>query len=134
MGAIGIEQATVALHRHQKCRDPKAAGRGASLWEVHGESPVVIVVLGILPRHQKYHLCDPHNAVQNMLLAAHALGLGTCWVGVRDTPMEDKFRDILGVPRDLRVVCAFPVGHPAETAKSSREPLEKIVSYERYRG
>ncbi len=98
------------------------------------ESPVVIVVLAIPARHQKYHLCDPHNAMQNMLLAAYALGLGTCWVGVRNTPMENRFREILGVPRGLRVVCAFPVGYPAETAESSREPLEKIVSYERYGG
>ncbi|MFW9927481.1 MAG: nitroreductase family protein, partial [Candidatus Thorarchaeota archaeon] len=38
------------------------------------ESPVVIVVLGDPKKHPRYHLADPHQAVQNMLLAAHAQG------------------------------------------------------------
>ena len=54
------------------------------------ESPVVIIVLGNPSRHEKYHLADPHNAVQNMLLAAYSLGLGTCWMGVRDTEYEQQ--------------------------------------------
>ena len=48
------------------------------------ESSVVIVALGDPAKHPRYHLADPHQAVQNMLLAAHSLGLSTCWMGVRD--------------------------------------------------
>ncbi|MHA2193291.1 MAG: nitroreductase family protein, partial [Candidatus Thorarchaeota archaeon] len=63
------------------------------------ESPVVIVVLGEPVRHPKYNLADPHNAVQNMLLAAYGQGLSTCWMGVRDTDIEPVFRKLLNIPK-----------------------------------
>ncbi|MFW9769102.1 MAG: nitroreductase family protein [Candidatus Thorarchaeota archaeon] len=96
------------------------------------ESPVVIVVLGDPKRHPRYHLADPHQAVQNMLLTAYALGLGTCWAGVRDTDLEPKFRAALDIPEDLRVVCAVALGHADQERTSSRIPLEEIVSWEKY--
>ncbi len=96
------------------------------------ESPVVIVVLGDPKKHSRYHLADPHQAVQNMLLTAHAQGLSTCWAGVRDTDLEPKFRKALDVPDDLRVVCAVSLGHADQERKSTRFPLEEIVSWEKY--
>ncbi len=98
------------------------------------QSPVVIVVLGDPDKHPKYYLADPHNAVQNMLLAAYELGLGTCWMGVRDTPIEHKFRDLLQIPDKFRVVCAISVGYTDLKATRTREPLENLVSYEFYGG
>ncbi len=96
------------------------------------ESPVVIVVLGDPKKHPRYHLADPHNAVQNMLLAAYAQGLSTCWMGVRDTDIEPPFRKLLGVPEDLRIICAVSVGFGDQERTSTRYPLEEIVSWERY--
>lgn len=96
------------------------------------ESPVVIVALGDPDRHPKYHLCDPHNAVMNMLLAAYDQGLGTCWMGVRDTQYEEKFRKILGIPDNLRVVCSVSMGYPDEDKTSRRRPIDEIVSYDKY--
>lgn len=98
------------------------------------ESPVVIVVLGDPEKHAKYHLADPHNAVQNMLLAAYSLGLGTCWMGVRDTPFEEEFRRVLGIPAKYRVICSVSVGYPAEERESKRLPLDEIVSWEKFGG
>ena len=94
------------------------------------ESPVVIVVIGDPSRHEKYHLADPHNAVQNMLLAAYSLGLGTCWMGVRDTEYEQQFRYLLKIPDTLRVVCSISVGYSNQKRESSRLPLKDIVSYD----
>lgn len=96
------------------------------------ESPVVIVALGYPEKHQRYHLSDPHNAVQNILLSAYSLGLGTCWIGVRDTDFESKFREILNIPSDVRVVCAVSLGYPNEERQSNRFPLHEIVSWEKY--
>jgi nitroreductase len=96
------------------------------------ESPVVIVVLGDPKKHPRYHLADPHQAVQNMLLAAHAQGLATCWAGVRDTDLEPKFREALDVPEHLRVVCSVALGHAGQERTSTRVPLEEIVSWEKY--
>ncbi|TFG34655.1 nitroreductase family protein [Candidatus Thorarchaeota archaeon] len=96
------------------------------------ESPVVIVVLGDPSKHPRYHLADPHNAVQNMLLAAFAEGLSTCWMGVRDTDIEPTFRDILRIPNELRVICAISVGYADQERTSTRLPLEEIVSWEHF--
>lgn len=96
------------------------------------ESPVVIVVLGDPSKHPRYHLADPHNAVQNMLLAAYAEGLSTCWMGVRDTDIESPFHEILNVPDDLRVICSISLGYGDQERTSTRLPLEDIVSWESY--
>ena len=96
------------------------------------ESPVVIVVLSYPEKHPKYHLADPHNAVQNILLSAYSQGLGTCWIGVRDSDFEIEFRKILNIPKDVRVVCAVALGYPNEERESNRFPLSEIVSWEKY--
>jgi len=96
------------------------------------QSPVVIVALGDPEKHPRYHLSDPHNAVQNMLLAAYSLSLGTCWMGVRDTSAEPEFREILDIPKNLRVVCAVSVGYSDVERSSSRQPIENIVSRDKY--
>jgi nitroreductase len=98
------------------------------------ESPIVIVVLGDSERGPKYHLCDPHNAVMNLLLAAYSLGLGTCWMGVRDGELEQTYRELLGIPDYLRVICTVSVGYSRQRASSERLPLEKVVSRERFGG
>jgi nitroreductase len=96
------------------------------------ESPVVIVVLGDPAIHPKYHLADPHNAVQNMLLAAYSLGLSTCWMGVRDTDIEPRFRELLNIPENLRVICSISLGYGNQERSSSRKPIDEIVSWESY--
>ncbi|MBD3405329.1 MAG: nitroreductase family protein [Candidatus Lokiarchaeota archaeon] len=96
------------------------------------ESPVVIVVLGDSERHPKYYLADPHNAVMNMLLAAYAHDLGTCWMGVRDTDIEPKFRDLLNIPKSLRVICCISIGYHEVERDSTRRQLDEIVRWESY--
>jgi nitroreductase len=96
------------------------------------ESPVVIVVLGDPAKHPRYYLADPHQAVQNMLLAAHSLGLATCWMGVRDTDLEPQFREALEIPKELRVVCSIALGYGDQERTSTRFPLEEITSWEKY--
>jgi len=96
------------------------------------ESPVVVVVLGDPQKHQKYFKCDPPIATQNFLLAAHAQGLGACWMGVIDSTFEDQMKKLLNVPENLRIVCTVSVGYPAEAPQKTRQSLEELVSYEGY--
>ncbi|MHA1909326.1 MAG: nitroreductase family protein [Candidatus Thorarchaeota archaeon] len=113
-------------------------GMRKNLADVHpygrfmAESPVVIVVLGDPDIHPRYHLADPHNAVQNMILTAYHLDLGTCWMGVRDTEIEPKFRELLKVPENYRIVCSISVGYHDVKATRTRKPIDDIVSYERF--
>lgn len=58
-----------------------------------------------------YCLQDVAAGVQNLLLAAHSLGLGTVWVGAFD---EAEVSRILDLPDRLRPVAIVPVGYPDE--------------------
>lgn len=62
-----------------------------------------------------YCIQDTAASIQNLLLAAHDLGLGTCWVGAFK---EESIMGILDLPDDLRPVAIVPVGYPARTPKA----------------
>ena len=50
-------------------------------------------------------------AVQNILLSAHDLGLGACWIGGFD---NDQVSHLFGVPEDVRIEAIIPIGYPDE--------------------
>jgi len=59
-------------------------------------------------------LCSVSAAVMTLLLAAHALGLGACWM-TGPLVAEEKLRSVLGVPRGWSVSALVPLGYPAES-------------------
>ncbi|MFL0198678.1 nitroreductase family protein [Clostridium sp. WILCCON 0269] len=69
-------------------------------------------------------------AIQNMLLAAHELGLGTCWIG-EILKNEDKVQELLGVSNDLQLMAVISVGYSSRNnLKSKRKDIsENIVSW-----
>lgn len=103
----GVAEAPVVIIA---CADPKKSG---ALWD------------------QPYYMTDVGIAAQNMMLAAHALGLGTVFVGVFD---EQRLRELVAIPPDIRIVGVFPVGYPLEPGKAGppRRELKELVSYERW--
>jgi len=77
-----------------------------------------------------WFMFDTGIAMQNLCLAAHALGLGTVVIGLMD---HQKAAQILGVPADVEVVAMTPLGFPASTGGSSkRKEISEFVSYERF--
>jgi len=54
---------------------------------------------------------DPMIAIEHMVLAATALGYGTCWIGAFK---EEKVKKILKIPESLAVVALLPIGVPDE--------------------
>jgi nitroreductase len=80
---------------------------------------------------EAYWKVDAAVAVQDMILVARELGLGTCWIGAFD---EKKVKEALGIPVEVRVVALFPLGYPAEAkgVVTERKPLEEIVHYEKW--
>lgn len=103
------------------------------------EASVVIVVCANQMRSGRgygsrgvnlYCLQDTAAATQNMLLAAQALRLATCWVGAFN---EEEARKVLKIPNGIRPVAIIPVGHPAEKPMArSRRPLSDIVHQEAF--
>jgi len=66
-------------------------------------------------------------AIENILLAAHALGLGACWMGrTRDAAIEAA----LGAKEDEELMALIPIGHPAQQPdRVSRHPLASITRF-----
>jgi nitroreductase len=59
-----------------------------------------------------YAIMDCAASIQNMLLTAHSLRLGACWVGAYNEKAVSK---ILNMPDRFRPVAIIPFGYPAET-------------------
>lgn len=77
-------------------------------------------------------ILDVALAMDHLILAARAEGLGTCWIG---SFSNDQAKALLGVPADWQVVGFTPLGYPKGevfTAQTERKPLQEIVSYNRW--
>lgn len=82
-----------------------------------------IVVCGDLneahDRQLSYMLQDCSAATENLLLAASALGLGACWLGIHPRPDRiQKVTAILGLPPQVLPVCCVALGWPGETKEA----------------
>ena len=87
-------------------------------------APLGIAVCGELPaahdQQLSYLLQDCSAAIENLLLCAHVLGLGACWLGVH--PREQRvnaLKQMLSLPPSVIPVACIAIGHPAE-AKEPR--------------
>lgn len=66
-------------------------------------------------------------AVQNLLLAAHALGLGACWM-CAPLFVPETVREVLHLEPDWEPQALITLGYPAETKTKSRAELNSIVN------
>ena len=75
-----------------------------------------------------------YPAVQNLLLAAHALGLGTVLTTLH-TQYEREIKALLHIPETVETAALMPVGYPAEgvrAGRARRRPLSEVVFHERW--
>ncbi len=101
------------------------------------ESPVVIAGCGNKEASPEWHVVDVTIAMQQMVIAATAEGLGTCWIG---SFYEDRIRSALKVPDKFRIVAMLALGYPKEKHDPavkmpkfrSRKKMEEVVSYEEF--
>ena len=100
------------------------------------EAPVVIVCYAETDGHvmacgQQCYPIDVAIAIDHLTLCAAAEGLGTCWIGAFN---EGKVKEILYIPKQIRVVELLPLGYPRDPSPVTkiRFPLQKIVKYEQW--
>jgi len=87
-------------------------------------------VVGCGDKNNMWSTIDTTIALQNMVIAAEAQGVASCWVG---DFKEDELKNLLGIPDDLKVVCLITFGYPAETPDyRSKKNLEEIVHYNKF--
>ena len=90
------------------------------------------IIAVVLDPATKYWLEDGSAAVQNMLVAATALGYGSCWLEGYTLPLESQFKALLGVPDDKRLLTLVPIGVPVEWPAKEKKPLEQVLHWEKY--
>jgi nitroreductase len=117
------------------------AGREEELARVYGrpwfvQAPLVLAVVAVPGEAWRrmdgkpYDEVDATIAMDQLILAAAALGLGTCWVAAFDPAAA---REVLGLPDDVEPIAFTPLGYPTTTPpQKKRRPLADLVKYERW--
>ncbi|HDP70081.1 MAG TPA: nitroreductase family protein [Actinobacteria bacterium] len=100
------------------------------------QAPIVIVVCSDLDisaeaygerGRELYAIQDAACATENILLAAHSEGLGTCWVGAF---YEEDVSRVLNLPSHVKPLAIVPVGYPSHPGtKPDRMPIKDVVEY-----
>ena len=101
------------------------------------EAPVALIVCGDINKAHlqevSYMLQDLSAAVENILIAANTLGLGTCWLGVH--PREDRqagIRQLFALPGHIIPMCGIAIGWPAEQPESRTRYQQERVHLEKW--
>ncbi len=100
-------------------------------------APLGIVVCGDLDaahdRQLSYLLQDCSAAIESLLLCAHGIGLGACWLGVH--PREERVRklqEILSLPSPVIPVACLSIGWPGEAKEPRTRFNRKFVHWEKW--
>ena len=100
-------------------------------------APLGIIVCGDLDAAHDcqlgYLLQDCSAAIENLLLAVHALGLGACWLGIH--PREDrisKIKEILQLPASVIPIAGIAIGHPGEEKEPRTRFNPEYVHWEKW--
>ena len=103
------------------------------------KAPVVFVVCADVNRSKKgygsrgeqlYSIQDTAAATENILLAAHELGFGTCWIGAFNKKDVAK---VINAPKNVKPLAIVPVGYPAEKPYvPKRRIADEFVHYETF--
>jgi len=113
--ACNIQPWHFILVQDAKLRQDVAAAAQGQHWMA--QAPVIVAACGF-PELAYKHMGGCGNsvdvdlaiAIDHLTLAAVAEGLGTCWIGAFS---EDKVKQLLGVPANVKVVAMTPLGYPA---------------------
>lgn len=104
------------------------------------DAPLIVVACGQrLPINRGGYmgemsvLIDVSIAFTQLILAARAEGLGTCWVGAFN---NEELKKLLGVPSEFEVVAVTPLGYPSESGifieSENRKTMSEILSVNKF--
>lgn len=99
-------------------------------WMVKASAVIVVA----MDPSTKYWVEDGSAAIENILLAATALGYGSCWVQGNAKPHEAEFKLLLNIPEHLNLLTLIPVGVPAEwPSQPDKKALDAILHWETFK-
>jgi nitroreductase len=93
------------------------------------EAPVCIAVFC---HDTQYYLEDGSAVSTYILLAATAVGLGSCWIAGDKKAYADQVRELLQVPAQNRLVSLISLGYPAEHHPKNKRTLNEMLHWEKF--
>ena len=90
------------------------------------------IIAVVMDPSSRWWLEDGSAAVQNMQIAATALGYGSCWLEGRTRAHEGELKDYLGIPEEKRLMTLLPVGVPVEWPEKEKKALVDVMRWEKY--
>jgi nitroreductase len=116
------------LHVDRHGRSHGAAAFADPDFNIFYDAGTLILVCG--PRDAPFLAADCWMAAENIVLAAHAAGLGACVIGSAVGALESEdIRDLLDIPASIAVVAPIIVGVPAEAAAPSPRSEPKVLHW-----
>ncbi len=110
--------------------DPAVLSRLAQIQECLGQAGAAVAVV---VEDTKYWKEDAAAAIENMLLAATALGYGSLWIEGYVLAKEQLGKEILGVPEELHLIAILPIGTPAKTPHQAvKRDMDSVLFWDRY--
>lgn len=93
------------------------------------QAPVCVVVFC---KSTQYYLEDGCAATENILVAARAMGLGSCWIAAEKKAYAESLRTMLGAPDGYKAVSIIAIGYTQEDPHPPRRPLAEVLHWERF--
>lgn len=112
--------------------------KGCKYGKFLSETPVVIVACGDKKASPRWHSIETSISLEHIVIAATALGLGTCWIGMFN---EEEIRKMIGLPERFEIIALMALGYPGGKvdlgakllhAIRPRKKLENMISEETY--
>ena len=92
------------------------------------DAPITIIGcanIGAIPT-RRWSIVDTTIALQNMVIAAWIMGIGSCWIG---DFKEKQVKELLQIPHNWKIVALITFGYPAEhPTPRKKKPMDQIVS------
>lgn len=110
---------------HQPDGGPRSSWPDQPDFKVFWDAPALVLICGRSGNVEMAFDCC--RAGQNLMLAAHALGLGSCWVGAPIPWLSSSgVAEELGIPAGFAPVAALVLGYPAETPTGNPRPRPEV--------
>lgn len=94
-------------------------------YSIYYHAPTVIMVCGKI--HNRFKEVDCTICAENMMLAAHALGIGSCWIGSADVAFDNQ--EIMAgfdIPEGFGPVVTIAFGYPAEVPETPKKKVPLV--------
>lgn len=105
---------------------PKVIEAQKIFFETYGGAPLIVLAYG---GHFSDGKEDPYSvslAVQNLLLACHAAGLGAVWADSPALFKEKEINELMGM-EGRKLICLIPIGYPAESPKAAPRKEGRVI-------